>query len=310
MKIFIISFLIIIFIYLLITFIMFLLVSVKKNKDFTPMAKAVEETLKPYKVLIDKGNKWVDNKYKNNLVRDIFIKSNDGLKLHGIFIENKKNKGIMIEVHGYRSTAKRDLYPSCYHYYNIGYSLLIIDNRASGLSEGKYITFGIKESDDIICWIKYLNKKYKSTDIVLAGVSMGATSILMAMDKITNKMNVRTILVDCGYVSAYDEVKYCINHYFHIPGILFIDIINFWCKLIGKFDLRGKDTITSMKDSKIPVLFVHGEEDDFVPPFNSKLNYKEYNGKKKLVIFKNATHGISYLVDPSKYVTSIKNFLK
>ena len=301
---------IILLLYLLITFIMFLLVCIKKKKDYTPMARAVEEAIRPYKDLIDKGYKWLDNKFKKNEVKDIFIKSNDGLKLHGFYIENKKNKGIMIEVHGYRSTAIRDLCPSCYHYYNMGYSLLLIENRTSGLSEGKYITFGIKESDDIICWIKHLNKKYSDTFIILAGVSMGASSILMTMDRLTDKMNVKAILVDCGYISPYEEVKYCINHYFHIPGILFIDMINIWCKLIAKFNLKSDNTVDSMKDSKIPVLFAHGEEDDFVPVFNTKINYKEYKGPKKILLVKNASHGISYLVKPDLYVKTIKEFLK
>ena len=309
MKIFVITLLIILFLYLLTTFIMFLLVSKKKEKDFSPMAKAVEETIRPYQELNDKGLKWVDDKYKKNEVKDIYIKSMDGLKLHAIYIENKNSKGIMIEDHGYRSTARRDIYPSCYHYYNLGYNLLLIDNRTSGLSEGEYITFGVKESNDILSWIKYVNKKYPKTDIILAGVSMGATSILMAMNRIKDNMNVKCILADSGYISGYDEVKYCIDHYFHIPGFLFIGMINVWCKLIAKFDLKGRTTIKSMKDSKIPVLLIHGKDDDFVPPENSIITFKNYKGPKKLLLFSKASHGISYLVKPDYYVNSVKEFL-
>ncbi len=310
MKTFLIILLIILSLYLLTTFVMFLLVSRKKEKDFSPMAKAVEETLKPYKKLIEEGIKWIDEQYQKKQVKDIYIKNNEGLKLHAIFIENKKNKGIMLEDHGYRSTSRRDIYPSCYHYYNMGYSLLLIDNRTAELSEGKYITFGVKESNDIISWIKYLNKKYPKKDIILAGVSMGASAILMAMNRINDNMNVKCIIADSGYISGYDEVKYCINHYFHIPGSIFIGMINIWCNIIAKFDLKIRTTIRSMKDSKIPVLLIHGEADDFVPPSNSIITFKKYKGPKKLLLFKNASHGISYLVKPEYYVNSVKTFIE
>lgn len=309
MKIFIITIIIILLLYLLITLIMFLLVSRKKEKDFSPMAKAVEETLKPYKDLIDKGNKWIEDKYKKKQVKDVYIKNSEGLTLHAVLIENKNHKGIMLEDHGYRSTSKRDIYPSCFHYYNLGYSLLLIDNRTAELSEGKYITFGVKESNDIISWTKYLNKKYPKTDIILAGVSMGASAILMSMNRINDNMNVKGIIADSAYISGYEEVKYCINHYFHIPGILFIDMINIWCQIIAKFNLKGRTTIRSMKDSKIPVLLIHGKKDDFVPPENSIITFKKYKGPKKLLLFSKASHGISYLVNPDYYVNSVKEFL-
>ena len=87
-------------------------------------------------------------------------------------------------------------------------------------------------------------------------------------------------------------------------------MINIWCKIIARFDLKSTNTIDSMKDSKIPVLFAHGEDDDFIPPFNSKINYKSYNGPKKILLVKKAAHGISYLVKPELYVKTIKDFLK
>ncbi len=131
----------------------------------------------------------------------------------------------------------------------------------------------------------------------------------MAMNRIKDEMNVKSIIADSAYISGYEEVKYCINHYFHIPGILFIDMINIWCKLIAKFDLKGRTTIRSMKDSKIPVLIIHGKDDDFVPPSNSKITFNRYKGPKKILLFKKASHGISYLVNPDYYVNSVKDFL-
>ena len=293
--------------YIVITYFMFLMVSKKTKRNNLPMSKNIEKILKPYKSILDYGNNWIkDNK---KLIKDIYIKSNDNLNLHGLFIERKNSKGIFIECHGYRSTAERDLYASCHEYYNLGYSILLIDNRTSNKSEGKYITFGMRESEDIISWINYVNKKYPKSKIILAGISMGASSVLMSLKDITKNMNVKYALVDCVYISAFDEIIYCINHYFHIPGKLFINMINLWCKKIAKFDLKEKNTLECMIDSKVPVLFIHGTDDDFVPYENSKINYDSYNGPKMFISFEGASHGMSYLVDSKKYVNSIKEFI-
>ena len=291
--------------YSLITYIIFLLISRRSEKLLLPMNKIVAKSLEPYKDIIDKGNNWITKQE----TKDIYIKTKDNIKLHGTLIENKNNKGIFLEVPGYRSTPERDLYPSCYEYYNMGYSILLIDNRSSGKSTGKYITFGIKESQDIIIWIKYLNKLYPSKDIILAGVSMGATSILMSLKRIKEYMNVKLALVDSPYIYPYEEVLYCIKHYFHINGRLLIDMINLWCIIFAKYNLKEENTISCIKKSNIPILFVHGLDDDFVPPKNSIINHKKYNGPKELQLFEKATHGISYLVNPKKYVKDIKEFI-
>ena len=299
-------FLLIIF-YIVITYSMFLLVSKKKESNNLPMSKNIEKILKPYKSILDYGNNWI--KENNKIIKDIYINSNDNLKLHGILIERKNSKGIFIESHGYRSTAKRDLYASAHEYYNLGYSVLLIDNRTSNKSEGTYITFGMRESEDIIEWIKYINKNYPYSKIILAGISMGASSVLMSLKDVTKSMNVKCALVDSSYISAYDEIVYCISHYFHLPGKIFINMINYWCKSIAKFDLKEKNTVDCLVNSKIPILFIHGLDDDFVPYDNSKINYEKYNGPKEFISFEKASHGMSYLVDSKKYVNAIKDFI-
>jgi fermentation-respiration switch protein FrsA (DUF1100 family) len=288
---------------------MFLIICRKFNHEFLPMSKGINEMLKPYDIIIKEGNNWVKEKINKKEVEDIYIKSKDNLRLHGLFIENKKSKGVIIEVHGYRSTAERDLYTSCHKYYEMGYSLLLIDNRTSNKSEGKYITFGIRESEDVILWINYLNKRFPRLNIVLAGISMGASTVLMSLNDIKESNNIKCALVDCGYISAYKEVLYCIKHYFHINGKLFIHMIDFWCKLFAKFSFKEKNTVDSLKNTRIPILFVHGLIDDFVPCKNTQINYEKYIGKKKMIIFEEATHGLSYLVDSNKYISGVKEFL-
>ena len=289
---------------------MFMFISKKTKNNFLPMNKNVVKSLEPFQEVFDKGNKWIEDKYKNNEIKDVYIKSKDNLKLHAIFVENKKNKGIVIETHGYRSKPQRDLYAACHEYYNMGYSLLLVDSRACGQSEGKYITFGIKESEDLINWIKYLNKNYKDKSIILAGVSMGATTILMSLKDIKKNMHVKCVISDCAYIIPKDEILYCIKNYFHINGKIFINMINIWSKLIAKFDLKEKDTITSLKNTNIPILFIHGKDDDFVPVENTNKNYELYKGTKEILLIDDANHGLSYLIDPNKYIKTVTKFIK
>ncbi len=290
-----------ILIYLLICLLMFIMISkVSIGKAFSVIDKNIEKTLLPYKDIIDKGNKWV-NEQKTEKVS---IKSYDNLKLHGILIEKKNEKGIIILAHGYRSTKERDLYSSLYNYYNMGYSLLLIDERGCGLSEGKYITFGAKESLDINSWANYLHKK-KHNNIILGGVSLGATAVLMV-----NNKYVKAIIADSGFVSASREVIYVINHYFHIPGVLFIIGINLFCNIFGGFDLRKTNTFDNLSKINIPILFIHGLDDDFVPPKNSLMNYNVYGGEKDLFLVENANHGMGYLVDQEEYLKRIKKIIK
>lgn len=301
---------IMIVLYLLTTYFMFSLISKKSKTNFLPMSKGVAKSVEPYREIIINGKEWVAEKIKNNQLKDVYIYSRDNLKLHAVLIENPNEKGILLEIHGYRSTAENDLYTSCYEYYNMGYSLLIPDNRTCNKSEGKYITFGLKESDDIICWIEYLNKAFPKQSIILAGISMGATSVLMSLKNLKTEMNVKCAIADSGYVSAYSEVLHCIKHYFHINGKLFISMIDIWCKLFAKFSLKECNTLVSLDKTNIPILFIHGLEDEFVPPDNSKTNYQHYHGQKQLALFEKADHGLSYLVDSKRYIQYIKNFVR
>ena len=292
---------IIIIIYLIISYIFYLgLCWVGFNKFFKVIDKNIEKMLLPYQEMINKSRDWYDKIPK----KDLWIKSDDNLKLHAILIENPKEKGTIILVHGYRSTKERDLISSIPNYYQMGYSLVLIDQRGSGLSEGKYITFGYYESRDVNNWVNYLYKN-KKKNIILAGISLGATSVLLV-----NNKHVKAILTDSGFVNAYDEISYVIKHYFHLPSFLFIHMINFYNKLILKFDFKKVNTVDNLKNLDVPILFVHGLSDDFVPPINSEINYNSYHGIKDLYLVKDANHGMGYLLDKKNYLKKIEKILK
>ena len=302
----------IVVLYVISTYIMLVIISknMKSQKPLAIIHNSVSNALKPYEKVTLKGKAWVEEQIKNHKTEDVAITSEDGLKLHGLLIKHEKPKDVFIECHGYRSTAERDLYTSCFQYYGWGYDILLNDQRTANKSEGKYITFGIKESQDIIQWCEYVNKRYPNLPIILAGISMGASTVLLSADKLSKEHHVQLIVADSGFISAWDEVVYAIKHYFHLPGKCFIHMINLWCKVFGKFSLREKNTVDALKNADIPILFIHGEDDDFVPAHNSLTNYHEYKGEKELLIVPKANHGMGYLVDTEKYLKTVKGFIE
>jgi hypothetical protein len=184
----------------------------------------------------------------------------------------------------------------------MGYSILLLDNRGCA-SPYKYVTFGYLESKDINTWCNYMYKEYKK-DIILGGVSLGASSVLM-----TNNKHVKAIISDSAYADAYKEVSYAINHYFHVPSILFMWLINIYTKVfIGQY-LKDINVYNNLNNINIPILLIHGNADDFVPTNNVYKIYDYYNGEKKILTIDNAMHGMSYLVNKEKYVSTIKDFL-
>lgn len=296
--------LMIIVIYLFIAFLMFLIVSIKFKKSILKyIDRKMEKALLSYKDYFDKGNTWVSKQKKDHL----FLFSSDNVRLHAIFIKNKNSNKFMILSHGYRSTCIRDIYPSCENYYKLGYNLVIIDQRTSLKSDGNYITLGYYEHKDLSDWVDYIKLRFKDSKIILGGVSMGATSSLLCAS--INK-NVDAVVADCAFKNGYYEVAHVMKKFFFLPSFLFVGLINLYCKIFAKFDLRDVDVIKACKNIKVPVLLIHGKCDDFIPYQDSEEIYDNLKCKKEIHLFDKAQHGMSFLVESDRYLSILKEFLK
>ena len=297
----------IVLLYFLITYLCFLVLCRRFNEKI--VSKVRRDTFNntdKYKDKIDATNNWL----KKQTVEKVFIKSFDNLKLNGLLIRNKKEKGILIIFHGYRSDATSHLFLSYPHFYDLGYSILLVNQRTCSDSGGKYTTFGAKEKDDVISWIKYVNENYKNQDIVLAGISMGATAILLATKYITKDMNVKLMIADSGYISGYEAVKGSFKAFLHINGTIFMPGINMWCRLFAKFNLKDINTLNVAPNCDIPLLLFHVKDDGFVSVNNSIKNYDSYTGKKEIMLFEESNHATCYLSNPDKYINSIHKYIK
>ena len=239
--------------------------------------------------------------------KEMEITSFDGLVLRGRFYLCKQGAPIEILLHGYRGNSERDLSAGVLRCFKRGRSALLIDQRSCGRSEGSVITFGINESRDLERWIDLVIKEIDpNAKIIITGVSMGAATVMMAASR-QLPANVVAALADCGYTSGKDIIKKVIRE-MKLPADLLYPFARVGGKLFGGFDIDEFSPIESMKNAKIPVIFIHGDADDFVPCEMSQQNFDACVSQKKLVIIKGAGHGICYPVDPELYLFALDEF--
>ncbi len=235
------------------------------------------------------------------------ITSHDGLKLYGYYYHVKEGAPVEIGFHGYRSNAVRDFCGGGAICLDNGINLLLVDQRAHGDSTGESISFGINERLDCKCWVDYVKQRFgNDVKIILAGVSMGAGTVLMASDMDFGG-NVRCIVADCPYSDQSQIIKLVCSKRKLDPK-LFYPFIKLSAKTIGGFDLEEYTPLKAVAHTKIPILLIHGEADNFVPCSMSKDLYDACTSEKQLVVVKGAGHAMSYVVDEKLYKKTVLDF--
>lgn len=238
---------------------------------------------------------------------DETLTSFDNLNLHAynVLNQNDSNKWV-ITVHGYTSEG---INMSSYakNYYDIGYNVLIPDLRSHGLSEGDYIGMGWDDRLDIIDWINTILEYNPNAEIVLHGVSMGAATVSMVSGE-DLPSNVKAIVADCGYTSVWDEFAYQLDDLFSLPEFPILNVSSLVAKVRAGYFLGEASTLKQVAKSKTPILFIHGDEDDFVPYYMMEELYNATSSEKEMLTIKNAGHAKASEVDPETYWTTVSNF--
>lgn len=266
---------------------------IPKGKQYDPYAEMIRQNVESVKELH---------------FQRIFIEAKDGITLAGKYYHVKDQAPLIVFFHGYRSGALRDGNGILLYARKMGYNALLVDQRGHGKSGGKTITFGIKERYDCLDWIRYANRRFgEHTQIILAGISMGASTVLMAAD-LGLPANVKGILADCPY-SAPKEILKEVMVQMRFPVNITYSTLKLGAKLFGGFDIEQHSAVAAMKNCSVPVLFIHGDADYFVPCEMGKECYEACSAWKKLVIVKEAAHGMSYCVDHESYEKEITEFL-
>lgn len=239
---------------------------------------------------------------------NVYITSHDGLRLRGRLYMQNENAPFVLGMHGYRSTPMLDFSGGAALMLRLGFNVLLPDERASGESEGKAISFGYNESVDTLGWISYIRSRWgEDRETVLIGVSLGASTVVMAAGR-GLPANVKGVIADCPYSSTKRIVMKVMRDK-HVPARFVYPLLRAWARIFGGFDPSKAEVVDFAREVKVPLVLIHGESDGFVPTDMSR----ELNGvmpTSELHTFKNATHAMSYLKDVERYEKIIKEFLK
>lgn len=250
------------------------------------------------------GRRWLEGMPYIN----VYIKSFDGLRLYGALLENYSDK-IVICVHGFTGSGKKDFASLAQAYYKNGYNVLLVDNRAHGQSEGKYVGFGVLDRFDLRNWVKYVINRFGSNvQIFLHGISMGAATVLMASSIMPK--NVRGIIADCGFTSVYEIFEYVLKRDYHLPKFPIIYLTNIMSKIRAGYGYKDVNTTAEIARSDIPILFIHGENDEFVPLWMTMKNYSHCKAYKELFIVRESEHAESHYIDKKGYERRILTFIE
>lgn len=234
------------------------------------------------------------------------IRSFDGLTLRGRLYLYAPDAPVEIMFHGYRGTAARDLSGGVARARLLGHSALLVDQRGSPGSEGRVITFGVREWRDCLAWIEHVIGQLGDVPIILTGISMGAATVLNAAAHPLHR-NVVGVLADCGYTSPKAIIMKILRQ-LHLPAGMLYPLLRLGARLYGGFDPEEITPVGSLQHCALPVIFFHGEADSFVPCTMSRENYAACPSRKRLVIVPGAGHGLSYPADPERYLNEMRDF--
>lgn len=279
-----------------------------KNTKDSPISEATERLMGPdFKTLRDSG---LD---ASEALRDrehscFTVTSDDGLALNAAYFQSPdcSNKTAIL-IHGHNSHGMKDNSLKAIRYLAMGYNVLLPDNRACGKSQGKWETFGAKESLDTLKWIDKLVAMDKDVEIFLDGCSLGGATVCLLADKELPD-NVKFLVSDCAFSRAKDEFIYILKNYIHLPPFPVLYTMNWWDRIINHVDFKDQQPIESVRHAKKPMLFIHGEEDRYIPAENARQLYEACPGDKELVLIKNAGHAATCVKGKEEYFGPVLRF--
>lgn len=233
----------------------------------------------------------------------------DGLRLHADFLRGEPDtKVTMIFCHGYKSEAAFDFAAMYDFYRGLGYNLVYLNMRAHGKSEGKYIGFGALDRFDVQMWSKKIAELFPETSIFLHGMSMGAASILQSAELELDPA-VCGIIADCGFSSTNEVFRNLVGGMYHLPATPFVDIFAAVNRIVAGYGFTDADSVKSMAHSRLPLAYICGDKDRYVPLDMAMRIYNACTQDKTLLIAKGAGHAASFMVENEKYRNLIVDFI-
>lgn len=259
----------------------------------------------------DKNNPLYDDEKKfDRLKKETVWMTNQGLKQDAWYVPAAtKTDKTVIAVHGFNN-SKKDMKAYAWMFHELGYNVLMPDNMAHGESQGQIIGYGWNDRLNVIKWAQLLVDKNAASQITLFGVSMGGATVMMASGESSLPKQVVNIIEDCGYSSVWEELKYQAKEMYGLPAFPILYEVSSISKVRAGFSYGQASSLEQLKKNKRPTLFIHGDEDDFVPTKMVYKNFKASQGAKEIYIAKGAKHAKAMESNPEIYQKKVSTFLK
>lgn len=240
---------------------------------------------------------------------DQWIMSKDGLKLHATWFPQGNRKKVVICFHGYTSQGMSDYIGLSGYYMKNGYSMLLVDERAHGQSEGTYIGFGCLDRHDAMKWIEWtIEKCGEDVEILLHGTSMGGATVLMA-SSLDLPSQVKGIISDCAFTSPQEVFTHVLKSMYHMPAFPIMNIADAMNRKNAGYGLDECNAAREVRNAKVPILFIHGTGDTFVPCSMCETIYENCSSPKKKLIIEGAAHAECYYKDTDAYEDALTEFI-
>lgn len=241
----------------------------------------------------------------------IEIRADDGLRLRGYYLPAPTpTTRTVIVAHGYSGRALDMAAFARFYHERFGFNVLMPDARGHGASEGDYIGFGWHERKDYLRWIAtLLDRQGPDAQIALHGVSMGGATVTMTSGEALPPQ-VKCVIEDCGYTSARDELGYQLRRLYRLPTFPFLDAASLICRVRAGYFFGEASALKQVARTCIPVFFIHGDADTFVP---TAMVYRLHDAcptPKELLIVPGAGHGLAHYTDADTYECAVAAFLR
>lgn len=241
----------------------------------------------------------------------VTVQSEDNLQLVGQYwAAGKRQHKWVLLVHGYQSSKELMLAAMGQRYQQRGYHVLAIDQRAHGESEGQFTGMGWLERRDLLRWIQWICAQDEQARIALHGISMGGATVMMTAGEGDLPANVRAVVEDCGYTSAWDIFAYQLERRFHLPAMPVLYVCEDIAQLRTGVNLHQASALEQVKKTTVPMLLIHGTADTFVPTAMVHTLYEAAGGEKELLLVEGGVHALSRQADPELYYDTVFQFLR
>ncbi|HIT83782.1 MAG TPA: alpha/beta hydrolase [Candidatus Avibacteroides faecavium] len=251
---------------------------------------------------------WVDSLETAGALRDTFI-VNDGARLHAYYVAAPEaTRATAVIVHGYTDNAIRMFMLAHLYNHELRYNVLLPDLHYSGLSDGDCFRMGWLDRLDVMRWMDVADSIFGGTQMVVHGISMGAATTMMVSGE-EQRPFVRCFVEDCGYTSVWDEFEHELRGRFGLPAFPLLHVADWLCGVEHGWTFREASAVEQVKKCRLPMLFIHGAADDFVPTW---MVYELFEAKpqpKEIWVVPGAAHAVSYRDNRDQYVWRVRNFV-